>query len=109
MQMVSLAEAAALAYFESTGERATSHALLGPIARLIARRTRLFSRPDGAGDYALVMPDEIEEGDFMLGGAALDFADGRPRLSNLALLRHELASVLEELRELLARPVPSDP
>jgi hypothetical protein len=97
--MVSLFEAAALAFFKATGKHTDDPGTLNNLARLIALNTRVFTRAQDDDDYSLVMPTEIHEGQFQLGGAYLDFHDGRRPLSNLTILRRELAQVLHEVRE----------
>jgi hypothetical protein len=99
--MVSLFEAAALAFFQATGKHTDDPRTLNNLARLIARNARVFTRAHDQEDYSLVMPTEIDEGQFQLGGGYLDFHDGRLPLANLAILRRELPQVLHEVREFI--------
>jgi hypothetical protein len=99
--MVPLFEAAALAFRHANGKHTDDAAMLNKVARIIARHSRLFTRAHDQDHYSLVMPSEVEEGMFQLGGAYLEFPDGRPSLGNLSILRRELSSVLSETRELI--------
>jgi hypothetical protein len=102
--MVSLFEAAALAFYDATGKHTDDAGTLNNLARLIALNTRVFARASDGEDYSLVMPTEIDEGQFQLGGAYLDFHDGRPPLNNLTILRRELAKVFDEIRDIIRGP-----
>jgi hypothetical protein len=97
--MVSLFEAASRAYHKVTGSHTVDHGALNKIARLIAKETKVFTRISESEEYHLVIPGEIEEGEFKLGGAYVEFHDGRPSLSNLRILRREMPDVIESLRE----------
>lgn len=98
--MVALWEVAARTYHEATGKDPVRVAELNKLARVIAKHVRLFTRASEDDDFHLVMPGEVEEAQFQLGGAYLEFPDNRPSLGNLTLLRRELPK-LEGVRDLL--------
>jgi hypothetical protein len=102
-RLMRLAEAARTLFHTSTGRHTDHEPTLNQIARIIARSTKVFTRPDTASLYERVMPDEIEEGSFHLGGAYLELPHPRPALANLAILRDELFKSLREVREHLER------
>jgi hypothetical protein len=97
--LVPLLEAARLAYFKTNGKHTDHAGVLNRIARLIAESTRVFTRADAGADWHLVMPGEINEGAFHLGGAYLEFPDARASLGNLAVTRRELPQVLSSLQK----------
>jgi hypothetical protein len=99
--MVPLFQAAALAYHDANGVHTDDVTTLNKVARLIAQHTRLFTCGHDEDDYSLVMPAEVDEAAFRLGGAYLEFPDSRPSLGNLAILRRELPQVLDEIRGLV--------
>lgn len=99
--LVSLAKAAKLVYQTATGKADPSEESLNSIARMIAARARVFA--SGARDSdtpALVMPDEVFEGQFEGGGEAITFRDGRPTLTGLCLRRSEVGRVMAEISAL---------
>ena len=98
--MVSLSEVAALTFHQATGKDPIHATELNKLARIIAKHVRVFTRAHTEDDYHLVMPGEIDEAQFQLGGAYLEFPDSRPSLGNLAVLRRELPK-LDGVRELL--------
>jgi hypothetical protein len=98
-RLMRLSEAARTLFHSSTGYYTDHEPTLNKIAHIIGRSTKVFTRPDIASEYELVMPDEIEEGTFHLGGAYLELPHPRPALANLAILRDELSKSLREVRE----------
>ena len=98
--MVSLAEITALTFHQATGKDPIHATELNKLARIIAKHVRLFTRAHTEADYHLVMPGEIDEAEFQLGGAYLEFPDSRRSLGNLAVLRREVPK-LDGVRELL--------
>ena len=102
-RLVALSEAARMLLHAGSGHYTDHEPTLNKIAHVIARCTKVFTRPDMASAYELVMPDEIEEGSFHLGGAYLELPHPRPTLVNLAVLRDELSSCLPAVQEHLRR------
>ena|SRR2546422_202795 len=102
-RLVALSEAARMLFHASTGRYTDHEPTLNKIARVIARSTKVFTRPDVTSQYEMVMPDEIEEGSFHLGGAYLELPHPRPTLAHLAVLRDELSNCLPAVQEHLRR------
>jgi hypothetical protein len=102
-RLMRLSEAARTLFHSSTGYYTDHEPTLNKIARIIAGNTKLFTRPDLASQYDLVMPDEIEEGSFHLGGAYLELPHPRPALAHLAILRDALSGSLFEVQQHLER------
>jgi hypothetical protein len=95
--------------FNPTADQTGPLIALSDAARLcyhsiISTRTRVFSRAPESDDYALVWPNEIMEGTLGLGGAYLEFSDGRPTLSYLSVLRSEIPRLCHELRDAFGEP-----
>jgi hypothetical protein len=101
--MVPLSDAAYAAYEAATGAGTDKPSQLNELARLISKRTSVFTRPNLAAEYVMVAPDEIEEGVFQEGGAYLEFSDARQPLLNLAIMRKVLPKLVADIRELMKR------
>lgn len=101
--MIALSDAARLCYHSITGHLTDNSILLTNVSHAIATRTQVFTRAEEDGEPALVWPNEIMEGYLGLGGAYLEFRDGRPTLGYLSILRRELPRLYQELRDLFRR------
>src|SRR5258708_4754228 len=97
--MIPLADAARLCFHALTGELTDSPSTLTNVAHAICTRTRVFTRQPDSTEYILVWPNEIMEGSLGLGGAYLEFSDGRPSLSYLSILRSEVPRLCHDLRD----------
>ena len=102
-RLLRLSEAARTLFHAGTGRYTDHEPTLNKVASVIARTTKVFTRLDSNSPYELVMPDEIEEGSFHLGGAYLELPHPRPALENLAVLRDEVLSCLPAVKEHLQR------
>src|SRR5688500_14887205 len=98
--LMPLALAAIEAYTAATGEKTTDLETLNKVARAIVARIRVFTREHGSNEFALVWPNEVQEGKIQLGGEVLRFPDGRPVLENLSIHRDELALAVAEVLKL---------
>jgi hypothetical protein len=97
--MLSLAEAAKLAYRAATKRENPTEQPLNNVARIIAARIRIFAcEPGDCANPAMVMPDEVFEGEFEGGGMTLNFKDARPSLTNLCMLHKDLGEAIAEVR-----------
>jgi hypothetical protein len=102
-RLVRLSEAARMLFHAAAGRYTDHEPTLNGIARVIARNTKVFTQPDVTAEYELVMPDEIDEGSFHLGGAYLELPHPRPALQNLTVLRDEVLSCLQAVKEHLQK------
>jgi hypothetical protein len=102
-ELVLLSDAAYAAYEAATGAGTDKPSQLNQLARLISKRTTVFTRPSLAAEYAVVAPDEIEDGVFQGGGAYLEYSDARQPLLNLAIMRKVLPKLIADIRELMKR------
>jgi hypothetical protein len=95
---IGLDDAARMVYHGCTGKLTDQSVLLTIVAHAIASRTKVFTRtgPDDV-DYVMVWPNELMEGKLGLGGAFLEFIDGRAPLGYLSILRSEVPRLTEEL------------
>ena len=107
--MVSLLEAASVASHQATGEYTSDQAALNKLARRIAQNTSVFARPGEGSEFRLVTRGEIEQGRFALGGARLEFEDGRPPLGNISILRREWQPLLQRIEEWTGEAEPAQP
>ena len=101
--LIALSDAARLCYHSIKGELTDNATILTNVSHAIASRTKVFTRPDDSSDFQLVWPNEIMEGHLGLGGAYLEFSDGRPALGYLSILRREVPRLCNELRDLFRR------
>jgi hypothetical protein len=98
--MIALSDAARTCYHSITGALTDNATILTNVSHAIASRTAVFTRSDEGGEPVLVWPNEIMEGMLGLGGAYLEFSDGRPTLGYLSILRNEIPRLCQELKEL---------
>ena len=92
--------AAVMAYHAVAGKQVDDDGILNNIARLIAGRTRIFTRSASDKTAALVMPDELVEGHIDGGGDELRFADGRAALTDLVIEDTDVGRVIREIQKL---------
>jgi hypothetical protein len=104
--MIALSDAARLCYHAITGELTDSSTILTNVSHAIASRTQVFTRAKEDGEPILVWPNEMMEGVLGLGGAYLEFTDGRATLGYLSILRKEVPRLSHELRDLFRRNPP---
>jgi hypothetical protein len=101
--MLRLGIAAKLVYRRTSRRKAPDDDTLKRAARMIAARTRIFTcGPTGDESPALVMPDELFEGQFVDAGELLTFKDGRPPIGSLCILHAELDHVIDDIGKLYA-------
>lgn len=100
---ISLTAASALVYHAATDAITDDAATLNDLARIIATRTPLLARGADHEPFTPVRPKSISEGRFEEGGKCLCFPDGRPTIRNLAIAESEMARLIPELRQLVAR------
>ena len=101
--LMPLSLAAVEAYEAATGKRPADAEVLNNVARVMATRTRLFSRRHGSDEFFLVWPEEIVEGRLLFGGEVINFTDGRPSLENLSILREQYPHVAAEIKALYGK------
>jgi hypothetical protein len=100
--MLTLGTAARLVYAGATGKHANDDKTLDKVARLIASRTRIYTRQDG--EIIGLLPDEVLAGSFEEGGASLRFPDPkRPPIRELAIDAIELGRLIDEIRQVYAQ------
>jgi hypothetical protein len=97
--LIALSDAARLCYHSITGHLTDNATVLTNLSHAIASRTQVFSSPVEGGEVALIWPNEFMEGVLRLGGAYLEFPDGRPTLGYLSILRREVPRLCQELRD----------
>lgn len=95
--------AAVMVHHAVAGDQVDDDGILNNMARLIAARTRIFTRSGRDKATALVMPDEIVDGHFDLGGDELHFPDGRAPLTDLVIQEADLGRVISEIKNLYGR------
>jgi hypothetical protein len=101
---IGLDDAARMIYHGCTGRLTDQSVLLTNVAHAIASRTKVFTRKNPEDiNYDMVWPNELKEGKLGLGGAFLEFADGRATLGYLSILRSELPRLTQELRALFSK------
>ena len=98
--LIALSDAARLCYHSITGNLTDNATVLTNVSQAIASRTQVFSSPLEGGEVVLIWPNELMEGALRLGGAYLEFPDGRPTLGYLSILRREVPRLSRELRDL---------
>ena len=101
--MIALSDAARLCYRSITGELTDNSTILTNVSHAIASRTEVFTRQKDSDDFVLVWPNEIMEGHLGLGGAYLEFSDGRPTLRYLSIVRSQLPRLCQEITHLFRR------
>src|SRR5688572_8490366 len=67
--------------------------ILDTMARMIAAKTRIFTCRGDSNTAALIMPDEVFNGQFSGGGTMLIFRDGRAPIYQLHIRRDDLPAV----------------
>jgi hypothetical protein len=101
--MIALSDAARLCYHSITGSLTDKSKVLANMSQAIASRTQVFTSQERDGGFMRVWPNEIMEGRLGLGGAYLEFPDGRPALGYLSIQRREVPRLCHELRDLFRR------
>ena len=101
--LIPLSDAARLCYHSITGNLTDNASILTNVSQAITSRTQVFSSPTEGGEVVLIWPNELTEGALRLGGAYLEFADGRPTLGYLSILRREVPRLCRELRDVFQR------
>jgi hypothetical protein len=95
---IALRAAAAMAYTAATRQTTADSRKLNKVARIVAECVPIFSRR-AQPEPAPVQPAEIREGRFERGGEQLRFADGRPPLTELAIVQQQLPIAIAAVRE----------
>jgi hypothetical protein len=93
-EFMGLNEAARHVFHAISGVNTDNAVRLNNVARMISRHVRIFTRANDSEDFALVMPSQMDDGVFQLGGASLKMPAPRPALENLVILAREFPILL---------------
>jgi hypothetical protein len=93
-EFMGLNQAARHVFHAVSGIKTDNAVRLNNVARMISRHVRIFTRANDREDFALVMPSQIDDGVFQLGGACLEMPAPRPALGNLTILAREFPVLL---------------
>jgi hypothetical protein len=100
--LMSLPAAAVIVHEGATGRTTRDLQTLNNIARLIASRAKIFTCE--SGNPALLMPDELMEGHFDEGGAALRLTHPtRTIIRELVIQTQDVARLVKEIRAVYER------
>ena len=96
---IALRAAAAMAYTAATRHTTADSRKLNKLARIVAERVPIFSRHAQGAAPAQVQAAEIREGRFEKGGEQLRFTDGRPPITDLAIVQQQLPIAIAAVRD----------
>src|SRR5687768_16802980 len=98
-ELVSMPVAAALAYIRLTGKNEKlSEAQMEAMAAELARLITVYSVSEKRDSVRALGPDDTQGGRFRHAGKTVEFADGRDKITGLAVTRTSLDAAIEALK-----------
>ena len=98
-ELVSMPVAAALAYIRLTGKNEKlSDAQMEAMAAELARLITVYSVSEKRDSVRALGPDDTQGGRFRQAGKTVEFADGRKKITGLAVTRTSLDAAIEALK-----------